>query len=68
MTRRRLLGTGPSRTDLPPGLPPVPRALLAAERIPSTPTTAPADPRPAQPAARRTLGAGPSSDTQPPPA
>ncbi|KOV71837.1 hypothetical protein ADL00_07005 [Streptomyces sp. AS58] len=60
LTDRRLLGTGPVRadasrtrdTDLP-----VPRAQLAAERLPATPAATGPKPPPAD--GRRALGAGP---------
>ncbi|MEU5902665.1 hypothetical protein [Streptomyces venezuelae] len=55
MTTRRPLGTGPAR-DIEAA--PVPRAQLAAERLPSVPAAA--DPRPkAAGAGRRVLGPGP---------
>ncbi|MBL3670502.1 hypothetical protein JL475_31915 [Streptomyces sp. M2CJ-2] len=64
MTDRRPLGTGPTRTATEAELPPAPRAPLAAERLPTAPA---ADPMPTRPAAgRRTLGAGPGGNPQPP--
>ncbi|MFJ1561307.1 hypothetical protein [Streptomyces mirabilis] len=64
MTDRRPLGTGPVRADLSrtrdTDLPPVPRAQLAAERIPAAPAAT--EPGPARRlAGRRTLGAGPAT-------
>ncbi|MFF5860783.1 hypothetical protein ACFY8B_35200 [Streptomyces sp. NPDC012751] len=64
MTDRRPLGTGPaaetSRTrDTDP---PVPRAPLARERLPTDPAATGSKPRPA--AGRRTLGAGPAAPGQ----
>ncbi|MFV0131766.1 hypothetical protein ACLGIH_00475 [Streptomyces sp. HMX87] len=62
MTDRRPLGTGPlhpaAETDNE--LPCVPRAQLAAERLPATVPAIP-EPGPARPpAGRRVLGAGPA--------
>lgn len=61
MTTRRPLGTGPAPAiddqGTPPGAP-VPRALLAAERLDGV-TGAPLVPRPA---GRRPLGTGPATE------
>ncbi|MEU3282120.1 hypothetical protein [Streptomyces antibioticus] len=58
MTDRRPLGTGPAHADLShtrdTDLPPVPRAQLAAERLPATPA---AEPKSRPTAGRRVLGA-----------
>ncbi|MBL3671452.1 hypothetical protein JL475_37300 [Streptomyces sp. M2CJ-2] len=65
MTARRPPGTGPTRTATEAELPPAPRAPLAAERLPTAPAAG--DPMPARPiTGRRTLGAGPGGDPQPP--
>ncbi|MEU8472813.1 hypothetical protein AB0F30_33885 [Streptomyces sp. NPDC029006] len=61
MTDRRPLGTGPATAD--PSRThdteqPVPRAQLAAERLPATPPAT--DPVPRPTTGRRTLGAGPA--------
>ncbi|WP_031022513.1 hypothetical protein [Streptomyces sp. NRRL WC-3795] len=60
MTDRRPLGTGPTRpaTETDAELAPVPRAQLAAERLPVV--QAAAEPRPAPTVGRRVLGAGPT--------
>ncbi|MFI8194404.1 hypothetical protein ACIF8T_37740 [Streptomyces sp. NPDC085946] len=56
-TERRPLGTGPLRTDDPAvEAERVPRARLAAERLP---TALPAPQAAPRPAGRRVLGAGP---------
>ncbi|WP_406486674.1 hypothetical protein [Streptomyces sp. NBC_01563] len=60
-TDRRPLGTGPTRADLSRTRdiePPAPRALLAAERLPLV--QAAAEPPPARPDGRRTLGSRPA--------
>ncbi|MFD8376866.1 hypothetical protein ACFV2Z_39995 [Streptomyces sp. NPDC059688] len=58
MTDRRPLGTGPALTDpsRTPRTDPVPRAQLAAERLPAVQV---AEPTPRATAGRRRLGAGP---------
>ncbi|MFE9701594.1 hypothetical protein [Streptomyces sp. NPDC006270] len=60
MTTRRPLGTGPAPAvddqGTPPGVP-VPRAVLAAERLDGAAATAPPAPRPA---GRRPLSTGPT--------
>ncbi|WP_326621924.1 hypothetical protein OH797_39565 (plasmid) [Streptomyces anulatus] len=60
-TRRRPLGTGPvPAIDDTPGAPPggaVPRAMLAAERLPGAATA----PSVLRPAGRRPLSTGPAS-------
>ncbi|PWI04880.1 hypothetical protein DIZ27_42630 [Streptomyces sp. NWU339] len=67
MTDRRPLGTGPTltATEADTELPPAPRAQLAAERLPTTPSAG--DPMPTRPiTGRRALGAGPGGNPQPP--
>ncbi|MEU0382708.1 hypothetical protein ABZ093_36315 [Streptomyces cyaneofuscatus] len=58
MTTRRPLGTGPAVDDRgAPGVP-VPRAVLASERLDGAAVTAPPVPRPA---GRRPLSTGPAT-------
>ncbi|MFD5574914.1 hypothetical protein [Streptomyces cadmiisoli] len=60
MTDHRLLGTGPVHADASPTRdtdPPVPRAQLAAERLPTAPAAT--GPKPPPAGGRRALGAGP---------
>ncbi|MFB7739978.1 hypothetical protein ACFC08_37790 [Streptomyces sp. NPDC056112] len=65
MTDRRPPGTGPDRANVSrtqdTELPPVPRAQLAAERLPATPA---AEPKSRPPAGRRVLGVGPAAPGQ----